>query len=196
MVEMGFGLSREDVMLLASVIAEKSGEKHPFHDGMAGRGWFDGFRTRHPHLTLRTPQPLSYTRGLSANHAVIEDFFAKLGALYARLNLFSKPMLIYNIDETGVSVVHKMGKVLAEVVRKMVSSLTSGERGKTHMVITCVSASGFALPVVVFPRFGSGNMNCLHRLGISALTPKEEFISALQSFSNDTLLHVYKSFNF
>ena len=73
MVEMGFGLSREDVMCLAFVIAEKSGKKHPFHDGMAGRGWFDGFRTCHPHLTLRTPQPLSYTRALSANHAVIED---------------------------------------------------------------------------------------------------------------------------
>ncbi len=64
MVSMGFGLSREDVMSLAFVIAEKSGKKHPFQNGMAGRGWFDGFRARHPELTLRTPQPLSYCRAL------------------------------------------------------------------------------------------------------------------------------------
>ena len=46
MVEMGFGLSREDVMHLAFVIADKSGKKHPLHNGMAGRRKFDGFRTR------------------------------------------------------------------------------------------------------------------------------------------------------
>ena len=153
MVEMGFGLSREDVMRLAFVIAETSGKEHPFHNDMAGRGWFDSFRKRHPNLTLRTPQPLSYSRALSANHAVIEDFFAKLGATYARLNLLSKPMFIYNMDETGVSIVHKPGKVLAEVGRKMVWSLTSGDIGRLHTVITCVSASGVALPpMIIYPR--------------------------------------------
>ena len=30
----------------------------------------DGFRKHHPNLTLRTPQPLSYSRALSDNHAV------------------------------------------------------------------------------------------------------------------------------
>lgn len=107
MVSMGFGL---DVMSLAF---EKSGKKHPFQNGMAGRGWFDGFRARHPKLTLRTPQPLSYCRALGANNEVIQEFFTRLdGGTYARLNLLSKPMLIYNMDETGVSVVHKVGKVV------------------------------------------------------------------------------------
>ena len=152
MVEMGFGLMREDVMHLA--IAEKSGRKHPFHDGMAGRGWFDAFQAHHPHLTVRKPQPLSYSRALSGNEEIIQDFFAKLAAVFARLNLLSKPMLIYNVDETGVSVVHKVnGKVVAEVGRKMVWSLTSGEKGRTHAVVSCVSASGFALPpMIIYPR--------------------------------------------
>lgn len=136
-------------MCLAFVIAEKSGKKHPFHVGMAGRGWFDGFRAHHPQLVLRTPQPLSYSRALCANNDVIQDFLAKLAATYARLNVLSKPMLIFNMDETGISVVHKPGKFLAEVGRKMVWSLTSGERGKNHTVVTCVSASGFALPPMI-----------------------------------------------
>ena len=153
MVEMGFGLSREDVMHVAFVIAEKTGKKHPFKDGMAGRGWFDGFRARHPKLMLRTPQPLSYNRALGGNADVIKDFFAKLGAIYARLNILSKPMLIYNMDETSVSIVHKVGKVVAQVGRRMVWSLTSGEKGKTHTIVTCVSASGFVLPpMIIYPR--------------------------------------------
>ena len=49
------------------------------------------------------------------NKNVISDFFAKLGALCGRLNLFTKPMQIYNVDETGVNIVHTPGKVLAEL---------------------------------------------------------------------------------
>ena len=33
----------------------------------------------HPHLALRSPQPLSYCRALCSNKSVIDDFFAKLG---------------------------------------------------------------------------------------------------------------------
>ena len=60
MADMGFGLTREDVMQLAYIIAEKTGKQHPFKDGSAGRSWFEAFRARHHRLTFRTPQPLSY----------------------------------------------------------------------------------------------------------------------------------------
>ena len=77
-------------------------------------------------------------------------FFAKLGSLYGRLNLIAKPMQIYNIDETGITVVHKPGKVFSELGRY---SLTIGERGKTHTVVVCTSASGNALPpLMIYPR--------------------------------------------
>ena len=38
-------------------------------------------------------------------HAIIQDFFGKLGAVYARLNILAKPLHIFNVDETsrGVS---------------------------------------------------------------------------------------------
>ena len=61
-------------------------------------------------------------------------------------------MLVYNVDETGLSVVHSPSKVVAQVGRN-VYSLTSGERGKTHTVVSCVSASGQALPpMLIYPR--------------------------------------------
>ena len=153
MADRGFGLTRDDLMRLAFVIVDKSGRPNPFHDGMAGRGWMDGFRQRHPKITLRTPQSLSYSRAVMANQYTIDDFFGKLGGLYGRLNIISKPMQIYNADETGISVVHKPGKVISELGRKHVYCVTSGEKGRTHTIMCCVSASGVALPpLFIYPR--------------------------------------------
>jgi len=152
MADMGFGLSRETVMEMAFTIVQKTQRSHPFRDGKAGRAWFEGFERRHPKLTLRTPQPLSYCRAICSNQETIDDFFGKLGALYGRLNLVSKPMLIFNSDETGISVVHKPGKVVAELGRHNVYSMTSAERGKTHTILSCVSASGYVLPPMIYPR--------------------------------------------
>ena len=62
-------------------------------------------------------------------------------------------MQIFNVDETGISIVHKPGKVVTELGRKNVWSVTSVEKGKTHTVITCMSASGFPLPpMMIYPR--------------------------------------------
>ena len=48
-------------------------------------------------------------------------------------------MQVYNVDETGISVAHKPGKVLTALGRKHVYSITSGEKGKTHDYSVCVS---------------------------------------------------------
>ena len=66
------------------------------------------------------------------------------------MNLVSKPMQVY-VDESGVSVVHKHCKVVAELGRRNVYSITAAERGKT--IVACVSGSGFVLPpMMVYPR--------------------------------------------
>ena len=55
----------------------------------------------------------------------------------------------FNVDESGVSTVHKSGKVLAELGKRNVYALTSAEKGKTHTVLVCVSASGFFIPPLI-----------------------------------------------
>ena len=154
MCDMGYGLTIEDVKTKAYEIMEKSGRKHPFQNGKAGRDWYEGFIRRFPHISLRREEALSYMRAKNANDKVIEDFFAKLAAVMARLNLLSKPMYIYNADETGFSKVHKnRRKVLARRGQKTVWGITSGERGRTHMLLVCASASGHAIPpLMIFPR--------------------------------------------
>ena len=153
MADMGFGLTREGVMAMEFAIVEKTGRRHPFKSGHAGRGWYESFMARQAILTLRTPQSLSYARAVCANKGTIDDFFAKVGAIFGRLNLIAKPSQIFNADETGVTIVHKPSKVVAHVGRHNVPSLTSADKGKTHTVLACVSASGQVLPsFMVYPR--------------------------------------------
>ena len=65
---------------------------------------------RRPNLTIWFPQPLSYCQAISANKETITELFGKLGSLYGKLNLVTKPMQIFNCDETGVTVVFKPNK--------------------------------------------------------------------------------------
>ena len=140
-------------MAMAFAIVEKTGRDHPFKSGHAGRGWYEGFMARQAILTLRTPQSLSYTRAVCANKEMIDDFFANLGAIFGRLNLITKPSQIFNADETGVTIVHRPSKIIAHIGRRNVPSLTSADKGKTHTVLACVSASGQIIPpFMVYPR--------------------------------------------
>ena len=44
-------------------------------------------------------------------------------------------------------------RILTELGRKKVWALTSGEKGKTHTVVSCVSASGNVIPpMMIYPR--------------------------------------------
>ena len=150
--DMGYGLTREDVQRLACKIAEKTGRKHPFKDGKAGRGWFDGFKSILSYLSI--PHNLFRLPGLFQRMNMwFLILLAKLGSIYGRLNLITKPMQVYNADETGVSIVHKMGKVLAHLGCRDVYSVVSGEKGKIHTILTCISTSGVVLPpMTVYPR--------------------------------------------
>ena len=151
--DMGYGLTREMVMCMGFILAEKMHKKHNFKNDKASRYWFEGFMKRHLNLTIQAPQPLSCCRALCSNKDIISDFWGKLGALYGKLDLLSKPMQIFNANETGVSAVHKPGKVIAQLGRRNVYFITSAERGKIHTVLSCVSATGFILPpMMIYPR--------------------------------------------
>ena len=69
---------------------------------------------------------------------IIYHFFGKLDAICTRLNILAKPMQILNVDETGISVVHKPGKIVTELGRHTVWALTSSEKGENHTVVTVV----------------------------------------------------------
>ena len=62
-------------------------------------------------------------------------------------------MQIFNSDETGISIVFRPGKVVAEMGRKNVYSVSAAEKGRTHTILSCVLACGFVVPpMMVYPR--------------------------------------------
>ena len=134
MADRGFGLQSEDIMRTAFTIVERSGRPHPFRNDMA----VEGGSKHSGNVTQRflfAPRKLSPTPELLVLVSLLlMIFFAKLGELYGRLNLITKPMQVYNLDETGVCVVHKPGKVFSAVGRKHVYCIISGEKGRLWFV--------------------------------------------------------------
>lgn len=47
MADMGYGLSRDDIMRVAFQIGEKTKKPHPFKNGAAGKSWLQGFLNHH-----------------------------------------------------------------------------------------------------------------------------------------------------
>ena len=58
----------------------------------------------------------------------------------------SKPMQIFNCDETGVTIVFKPNKVVTKLGKKHMYAVSAAEQGKTHMILSCVSAIGLCCP--------------------------------------------------
>ena len=77
----GYAKSRKDVLAIAQQIVSI---RKPGLEII--KGWWDSFRRRHPEVTLRQAEPLSYARAAANNPKVIE---------------------IFNCDETGMPLVHK-----------------------------------------------------------------------------------------
>ena len=60
---------------------------------------------------------------------------------------------IFNVDESGLTVVHKPRKVLPNRRQKQVGRITSGEKGETMTVICAFSPSGmYVPPMLIYKR--------------------------------------------
>ena len=62
-----------------------------------------GFNTQ---ILLFVNQKHSHMQGESLSiQTQLKTFPTKLGAIYARLNLFCRPMQVFNVDESGVNII-------------------------------------------------------------------------------------------
>ncbi len=115
-------------------------------------GWWESFRKRHPILTLRGAEKLSYARLVATNPHIISSYFDLLEQTLSEYNLFSSPSRIYNCDETGLPLQHTPPRVIGIKGQKHPRSVTTGCK-KNITVLACCSASGNVLPPqVIFRR--------------------------------------------
>lgn len=82
-----------------------------------------------------------------------------------------KPNRIFNVDETGLSVVQsKLPQVLSLKGKRQIGAITSAERGSLVTVVTCMSAGGdFIPPLFVFPR-KNHNPNLMKNAPVGAIS--------------------------
>ena len=141
-----YGLSLMELRKIAYELASRNGINHPFskESKMAGIEWARGFMRRFPELSLRTPEPTSMARIAGFNRVQVQRFYSLL-----KTELDSKkftPDQLFNIDETGITVVQKPGRILAAKGCKQVGRAVSGEKGTTTTVVCAMNAVGTYIP--------------------------------------------------
>eukprot|EP00794_Sanderia_malayensis_P008380 gene8380-9279_t len=145
------GMSINDVRKVAFQFGEKNNIPHPFNkeQQMAGRDFVAGFLKRQSTISLRKPEAVSLNGVFGLNKR--KRYFDNLQVILDKHQL--EPHQIYNVDELGLTCVHKPVKVLSKEGKCVVSSATSGERGVITTVVTCYNAAGnYVPPMMIFKR--------------------------------------------
>ncbi|XP_072392462.1 uncharacterized protein [Diabrotica undecimpunctata] len=118
---------------------------------LASECWFTNFMQRHPRLSVRKPEATSLAGMTSFNRKNIGIFQNKLEDVLTRYSF--TPAQIYNLDETGVTTIQRVHKVVCKKGEYQIGKVISRIRGElmTHVGIIC--ANGNALPPVwIFSR--------------------------------------------
>ncbi|CAH2088095.1 unnamed protein product [Euphydryas editha] len=148
------GLTPKATRLLAFQFALKNNKKMPENwqkNEIASYDWIHGFIRRHSNLSLRVPEATSLSRATSFNKHNVSKFFQNLQSMYTRFQF--EPQDVWNLDETGITTVHKPKKIIACKGLKQVSKVTSAERGELVTLCCAISAAGICTPpFLIFPR--------------------------------------------
>ncbi|RVE47494.1 hypothetical protein evm_007905 [Chilo suppressalis] len=172
----GFPPNRQSIRMLAYQFAEKLELKHncDHENEMAGAAWFKSFIERNPELSIRQAEGLSLARAKGLSREEVNNFYDLLIKVLTENDLLDKPERLYNMDESGIQLNNKPGKVIAKKGAKVVNSVTSAERGETMTIVGCCNAIGNFLPPVLI---------------IKGINKKPEFQDGLPGLKNGHLSH-------
>ena len=125
----GYARSRYQVMQLVGEVVS--------HKGLATgvtHGWWEGYKKRHPKLTLSTAAPVSYARAMASNPEIINNYFDLLESTLVENDLLDKPAQIFNIDETGMPLDPSPPLVVARRGQKHPSARGSGDKSQVTVL--------------------------------------------------------------
>ena len=152
------GITPDDLKKLVYQLAERNGIEHPFskRKESAGKDWMHSFLKRHQQLSIRQPEPTSINRTTGFRIEAVTKFFDLLEDEMRKKKFPASR--IWNADESGITVIQKPGKIIAQKGQKQVGKQVSGERGRTITVMCAMSAGGnFCPPIMIFPRARMNN---------------------------------------
>jgi hypothetical protein len=146
----GFGLTANDIRRMAFEFAVRNNTPKASlfnaEKKIAGWDWYSAFMERHPDISLRKSQAISFARAQCMNRPQVYEFFNMLGVELDSLSLRQSPQAIYNMDESGLHLHFRPGKVLAAKGDRSVLQVTQSERAENVTVVACCSAAGHFIP--------------------------------------------------
>lgn len=105
---------------------------------MAGKDWMSGFMKCHPKISLCSPEATSLARAQDFKKKSVREFSDLRSKVQAEKKF--DPDSIYNLNETGVTTVQNIPKVLDARGLKQVGQITAAERGSLVTVCCCANA--------------------------------------------------------
>lgn len=112
--QMGYAKTKKEIMLIVEALLEIKGKSVQISNG-----WWEAFRRRHPSITLRSAEKLSYARFVATDQELLNSYYDLLYTTMEEYYLFDCPSQIWNADETGMPFDHKPEKVVAEKGQKV-----------------------------------------------------------------------------
>ncbi|KAJ8933685.1 hypothetical protein NQ318_011461 [Aromia moschata] len=164
----------------------------------AGEDCLTSFLKKQPTLSIRVPEATSIGRATNFNKPNVDAFFDKLARVRDKFKFSSSE--IWNLDETGLTTVQRLGKVIAEKGTKQIGGITSGERGVLVTLCIAVSAIGNHVPpMFLFPRkrfhdhfIRDGPPGCIGAGNGSGWMTAEEFYIFMKHFVSNVRPSVEK----
>ena len=81
--------------------------------GFNGDGWWHRFLERHPELSLRKGDALALSRAAAITGNSMKQYYSLLKVSLEEHSILDCPSQIYNMDESGMPLDHKLPKVIA-----------------------------------------------------------------------------------
>ena len=128
-----YGRSRKEVISIA-MVQEAIGFNGPLTSG-----WWDGFKARHPQLSLQQASLVSYSRAIASDHDVMNRYFNLLEETLKKNDLQYKLVQIFDCDETRFPLNPKASKIIARRGEKH-PAVIGGNTKSQITVLACVSA--------------------------------------------------------
>ena len=146
--QVGYAKTRKQIIATVELaLKEKRGP-----DTSITPGWWYSFKGRHPELTIRTAEKLTYARAVAQDQSVLDHYFDLLEQTMLANELISFSSRIFNVDESGFQLQAHKSSIVAEKGSKHPTTVTTGDKAQIT-VIACVNASGAKLPsLVIFDR--------------------------------------------
>ena len=152
--KVGFPMHKEAVKDAVQKILKETGRPNPFADDRPGKSWMNLFLKRHPEITNTNTELLSKARACVTEESIRQWFnetilyFKQEGAL----DVLSDSDRVYNLDEIGIEICPKSGKLLGARKERDHYRIANGQEKQSITVLCCYSASGIVIdPMIIYP---------------------------------------------